>query len=549
MNKITNSLFVLFLFFIPLIYAQVGIGNTNPKSLLDLSIQNISSPEYKDGLLIPRMNNFPATNPGSNQNSMLVYLNNNLTGVNISGTSKNYSSGFYYWDNSLTDWINMNQSPVQGWSLEGNNNATSGTHFLGTTNSEEVDFKVNDKLIGRLTELGQFELQSDERSLFIGVEAGENYSALSGTTEQNVFIGYHAGRLNSSGRDNVALGAFALSNSTTGNFNTVLGDEALQDNITGNANTAIGNDTLRRNTSGSDNAAIGEGALGLNTSGNENVAIGAKAMKLNTSSSNNVAIGSDALLKISTGGFNTAIGFNSAKQLERGTANISIGAGSGATVPEVHRSISIGNNSDTANDNTIGIGYSSITGSFGSIAIGHDAETDGLNSMAIGRLASTDGTNSIAIGNMAQTTKNNQIVLGNNSITEVKTSGVVKADSFLAVGSGTTYADYVFEDYYDGYSKIKSDYKFNTLDAAEIFVKKHGHLPGVKSYNEVMKNGFHLDLTKATITNLEKLEEQFIYITELKKQIKEQNKIQNQQDEKIKLLENRLKNIERLLTE
>ena len=511
MNKINYVFLLVSILLCNKISAQVGIGNTSPNSLLDITASNVAAPSSNDGFLVPRVDNFPSTNPSSSQNSMMLYLNNNLTGVNISGTAANYSSGFYYWDNSLTDWIKMTQKPA--WHVEGNENVTSGTHFLGTTNAEEVDFRVNNKLVGRLTELGQFELESDSRSLFIGFEAGENYDATLG--EQNVFVGYQAGKGTTEGRDNVGVGAESMKNNTIENFNVGIGDGTLRDNTTGNNNTSVGNDALQLNQTGNSNTAVGQGALLRNVSGSANVGIGTFALLDNVLTSRNIAIGNNSLQKILSGNNNTALGYKA-------------------------------NQTTTSVANTVSLGSECRARQDGGIAVGFKADSDGLSAIAIGNNANSTGSNSVAIGNGAVSTSN-QIVLGNGSITEVKTSGIMKADSFLATGTGTTYADYVFEDYYTGISEIKSDYKFNTLENAESFVRKNGHLPGVKSYEEVMKNGFKLDLTEATITNLEKIEEQFLYITELKKQIDDQNTVNKEQAEKIKSLEERLQAIEKLL--
>jgi len=76
--------------------AQVGIGTTSPKSIFDITASNISSPANDDGILIPRIDAFPAVNPTAAQNSMLVYLTTNV-GV--------FTKGFHYWDNSLTKWV------------------------------------------------------------------------------------------------------------------------------------------------------------------------------------------------------------------------------------------------------------------------------------------------------------------------------------------------------------------------------------------------------------------------------------------------------------
>lgn len=79
--------------------AQVGIGTTNPKSTLDIPASNAATPSNTDGILIPRISAFPATNPGLDQDGMLIFLSTAIAG---------HGKGFYYWDNTLTDWISYN---------------------------------------------------------------------------------------------------------------------------------------------------------------------------------------------------------------------------------------------------------------------------------------------------------------------------------------------------------------------------------------------------------------------------------------------------------
>ena len=96
------------------------------------------------------------------------------------------------------------------------------------------------------------------------------------------------------------------------------------------------------------------------------------------------------------------------------------------------------------------------------------------------------------------------------------------ANYTATVGAGG-YADYVFEKYYDGFSKINDNYTFLTLAEAEAFVKKHKHLPGIKSYQEIKNNNFEFNQTTLTLKTLEKSEELFLYITELHNEQKKQD--------------------------
>lgn len=73
------------------LFSQVGIGNTSPKSTLDIEASNSINPQNTDGILIPRIDAFPSINPTEDQDGMLVFLTTN----NI----------FYYWENTSEKWI------------------------------------------------------------------------------------------------------------------------------------------------------------------------------------------------------------------------------------------------------------------------------------------------------------------------------------------------------------------------------------------------------------------------------------------------------------
>lgn len=87
------------------VLAQVGIGTTDPKSSLEIVATNGASPSNTDGLLIPRIDNFPAVDPTIDQDGMLVFL------TTATGT---YNKGFHYWDNSASDWIAYNDEWKDG---------------------------------------------------------------------------------------------------------------------------------------------------------------------------------------------------------------------------------------------------------------------------------------------------------------------------------------------------------------------------------------------------------------------------------------------------
>ncbi|HIB48536.1 MAG TPA: hypothetical protein EYN07_01380 [Flavobacteriaceae bacterium] len=86
----------------------------------------------------------------------------------------------------------------------------------------------------------------------------------------------------------------------------------------------------------------------------------------------------------------------------------------------------------------------------------------------------------------------------------------------------TTYPDYVFEKYFDAYSEINPEYQFLPLPEAKEFIQNNGHLPGVKSFKEVKENDMNINLSEVAVTNLEKIEELFIYTIEAHEQIENQ---------------------------
>ncbi len=80
--------------------AQVGVNTTTPNAQLEIKSSNEAAPANTDGLIIPKVNTFPATNPTAAQQGMMVYL------TTASGTN---APGFYYWDNTTIDW-----KPIMG---------------------------------------------------------------------------------------------------------------------------------------------------------------------------------------------------------------------------------------------------------------------------------------------------------------------------------------------------------------------------------------------------------------------------------------------------
>lgn len=214
---------------------NVGIGTTTPNksALLDLS-------STTKGLLIPRMTLAQRGNIVSPATGLMIY-------------QTDFLAGFYYFDGS--EWKSLSASNIgkslrtdasindATWGTNGNAGTNSDFHFLGTTDTTSLAFKVN-----------------NFRSGFLDYRFG------------NTYFGYRAG-YRSQGFNSVAIGAYALHEASSGLNNVAIGYQALPNNQTGSDNIAIGMSSLFYNNIGSQNIAIGTQA-GQKSTGDGNIFIG-----------------------------------------------------------------------------------------------------------------------------------------------------------------------------------------------------------------------------------------------------------------------------------
>ena len=165
------------------IQAQVGINTEDPKAVLDIKAINSINPAFTDGILIPRIQNFPVSQPTVDQHGLLVFLASSV-GLN--------PNGFYYWDADNSAWVYI-QTKQTGWSTIGNSGTSETLNFLGTTDNTSLIFKVNNQIAGKIDPINS----------------------------------------------NTSLGYLVAHDNTLGTHNTAFGDEALFSNVAGNNATAI----------------------------------------------------------------------------------------------------------------------------------------------------------------------------------------------------------------------------------------------------------------------------------------------------------------------
>ena len=341
--KVKKLFFVACNLFGVLSFAQVGINTTTPNALLDIRATSATAPTNTDGLLIPKVDVFPATNPTAAQQGMLVYLTT---------TSGSNAPGFYYWDNPTTTWIGLGKD-VKAWQLNGNTvNAT--TDFMGSTNDADVIFKRNNVHAGR-----------------IGIENtsfGVNALNPASTGSQNTAFGNASLYYNTTGSQNTASGASSLSSNTEGYQNTASGATSLYSNTTGNNNTAFGNASLPSNTTGSQNTAFGASSLYSNSTGTHNTASGAFSLSSNTTGNDNTASGSYSLRSNTTGNNNTASGAYSLHSNATGNNNTAIGYYAFFSGDSFSNSTALGYNTVISASNQVRLGNNAVTSIGGQVS-------------------------------------------------------------------------------------------------------------------------------------------------------------------------------------
>ena len=163
-----------------------------------------------------------------------------LTGVGGAGLMRHDANGVVYgikFTGNITDVLRgdgtFGSSGVSsvGWALNGNSGTNPANNFIGTTDDQPINFRVNNETAGAL--------------------------GLSNTA-----FGYHTLYSNTTGNHNIAIGVAALKANTVGHDLLAIGDSALfnqsvntTDGIGYYHNVAVGTNSLFANTSGYYNVA------------------------------------------------------------------------------------------------------------------------------------------------------------------------------------------------------------------------------------------------------------------------------------------------------
>lgn len=358
-------LFNIILLFSSCIFAQVGINTTNPNAQLDIQSSNQAAPSNTDGVLIPKVDVFPATNPTAAQHGMLVYL------TTSSGTDV---PGFYYWDNATTTWIAIGDNNKNAWKLTGNN--AIATDFIGTTNNFPLQFRVNNVRTGILDNqndnyvFGENALSQaipGTQTIAIGTNAGLNQlSPASG----NVFVGHQSGENNTTGLRNTFMGFRAGRGNSTNSNNTIIGfNSGVSSNSSGNS--FFGFATGFANTTGGLNTFIGSSSGGNNTTASTNTFVGAISGNSNSTGSSNTFLGHQSGFFSTTGGFNTFIGQQAGDANTTGSGNTALGRDANFGSTNLTNATAIGTSAQVDANNSMVLGsINGVNGASASVNVG-----------------------------------------------------------------------------------------------------------------------------------------------------------------------------------
>lgn len=269
MKRICAVLSMPFFYFFS--YAQVGINTTSPNAQLDIRSSNQSAPEYTDGVLIPKIDAFPLSNPTVSQQGMLVYLNT-VQGDNL--------PGFYWWDNTVTAWI-----PLAGGTLDNAyDHGGPGVGRLIDATDGAVHIAGEDGLYvtGSLNNGDDLTLTGEGAKMFFypkkaAFRAGYTFD----NQWNNDNIGAHSTALGynpiASGIYSIALGFESISAAP---FSITIGNNSSANEIN---SVAIGSDVIA-NAPGSfalgvDNISIGGDSFSI---GSQNTCLGTQAFAIGT---------------------------------------------------------------------------------------------------------------------------------------------------------------------------------------------------------------------------------------------------------------------------
>lgn len=367
--------FALTLFYSISLFSQVGVGNTNPQASLDISASSTTTPANNDGILIPRMSNFPAS-PAAAQDGMLIFY----TGSGASG------KGFYYWNNTTSTWVFLASGAKntldEAYDEGGAGNGRTITADNGAVRVNGEDGFVVTGTFGNGNIIDSEVTGSGTRMFFNPNQAAFRAGTVSGGQWESTSVGDFST-------------AFGYDTTAGGDYSFAFGDNTAAG---GSHSTAFGDSTL---ASGIYSLAFGESTT---ASGSHSIAFGS-----NTLASGALSTSFGALTQ-ATGSYSTALGYQT---LAIGDYSVATG---NTSLAQGDYSASFGNNMTTAGGNfSLAFGESTTANGDYSLAFGASAVASGVASIAFGLSSQAIGSESTAIGTSTTAEGNYSTAMGRDS--------------------------------------------------------------------------------------------------------------------------------------
>ena len=477
-------------------YSQVGVNTDLPKSTFEVSAKRAANGTITDntqiiGLQAPRVTRAELTantvTYGADQKGALIYVTD-ISGGTTAGSRANMDApGYYYFDGSL--WIKVG-SGTEPWNVQGGTTpATSNTQDIYQTGKVAINTSVTNK---------QLEVKGDMKASYT---TGGEYNNLDTSYEISGIKGNLLAISNQP--DPLASSEYSVMSVFPGDASFSVKTATAESSIGSNDGKSevyakdIGNNIQNRIVAGTD----GGDAIG-------NVMMSSEDLTTNASSK---------VIVDKLNGVKFKFGI----------------AGNNYTFPKVNGSVNQvlttdGNPSDA-------------------ILSWKDASTLAQEPWQI------QGTTNPATTNAQNIYQNGSVAIGIASGASIPSTEVTATNPKLYVAGNVSstgsyytvtgkYADYVFEDYFDGKSEIDENYKFKTLKEVADYIKANKHLPGVTAIADIAKtkNGYNVNLSELSIQQLEKIEELYLHT------IEQQEEISKQKTE-INALQSRVEKLEQLL--
>lgn len=590
MNKITKNILALAVLSVGVTtvanaqFTQQKIG-TNPTTITPSAVLDVES--TTKGALLPRLalTSLIVAAPVTAPADALTVFNTATDGT----APNNVTPGYYYWDLANTKWVRLltSEAVTNDWHVTGNagttpiatvNTLVGTTNYIGTSDANNVVVGVNGISRAIFTQQGSliggggtytFGATPPTYSLIWGT--GHQLAIPSGSFANTAAVFGSRNTVNSSngfttGTDNI-IGTSSVASMVSGASNT-LGNQFQTSIVTGRLNTMAyttqgGNGNIvagqeNKLSNSIDNVA----PIGAIVGGYINTLTAAGNGFLLTGTGNTIsgAMNNAAVV----GQYNTPVD-NSLFTVGNGTAAASK---SNAMVVLVNGNVGINTTAAATPSNKLHVVATADPVRLEGLAAGAAGDnvvvanaTGVLKTVTQASLASSlepwqvQGGTTKATTNAENIYQTGNVSIGSQTpITPFLSNGVTITPKLSVTGdvasTGTfytttgKYADYVFEKYFDGTSKIDDQYTFKSLREVDAFIKKNKHLPGVTPISEVNKTatGYSFDITKLSIQSLEKIEELYLHT------IEQQQLIEKQQTE-IQEMKKRMDRLEKLLSD